>query len=119
VADLKITEAKSIPEERVTTAGAERVTIRWLISREDGAENFHLRLFTVARGGKTPLHTHAWEHEAYILAGEGTLIYDGEEYTFSKGDVIFVPAAKEHSFINAGAENLEFLCIVPGGRRGS
>lgn len=119
MADLKIIEAKSIPEEKVTTAGAERVTIRWLISQKDGAENFHLRLFTVARGGKTPLHTHAWEHEVYVLAGEGICIYEGEEYPFSKGDVIFVPSAKEHSFINAGAANLEFLCIVPGGRRGS
>lgn len=118
MADLKITEAKSIAEEKVTVAGAERVTIRWLISKGDGAENFHLRLFTVARGGKTPLHTHAWEHEVYVLAGEGTLIYEGEEHRFSKGDVIFVPPAKEHSFINAGAANLEFLCIVPGGRRG-
>ena len=119
MADLKITKAKSIPEEKVTAAGAERVTIRWLISHEDGAENFHLRLFTVARGGKTPLHTHTWEHEVYVLAGEGILVYEGEEYPFSREDVIFVPGAKEHSFINTGKANLEFLCIVPGGRRGN
>lgn len=118
MADLKIAKAKSIAEEKVTTAGAERVTIRWLISHEDGADNFHLRLFTVARGGKTPLHTHAWEHEVYVLAGEGTLVYEGAEHPFSAEDVIFVPAAMEHSFINTGMANLEFLCIVPGGRHG-
>lgn len=118
MADLKIVEARSIPAEKVTTAGAERVTIRWLISQEDGAVNFHLRLFTVSRGGKTPLHTHAWEHEVYVLAGRGTLMYEGTEYTFSTGDAIFVPSAKEHSFKNTGDVDLEFLCIVPGGRHG-
>lgn len=118
MADLTITEAKSIVEEKVTTAGAEKVTIRWLISQKDGAENFHMRLFTVAPGGKTPLHAHAWEHEVYILEGSGTLLYEGEEKTFSRDYIIFVPAGKEHSFVNTGKADLEFLCIVPAGRRG-
>jgi quercetin dioxygenase-like cupin family protein len=113
VADLKIAEAASIASEKVTTAGAERVTIQKLISEADGAEKFHLRQFTIAPGGKTPLHTHAWEHEVYILAGEGTLIFEGSERSFSKNAVIFVPPEKEHSFVNTGAGNLEFLCIVP------
>jgi quercetin dioxygenase-like cupin family protein len=118
VAELKVTEAKSIEEEKVKAAGAERVTIRWLIAQEDGAENFHMRLFTVAPGGKTPLHTHAWEHEVYILGGKGIIIYEGEEHPFSAGSVIFVPPTKEHSFVNTGTMDLEFLCIVPGGRDG-
>ena len=118
MADLKIIEAKSIEEEKVHAAGAVRVTIRRLISKADGAENFHMRHFTVARGGKTPLHTHAWEHEVYVLEGQGTVLFEGEEHPFSKGDVIFVPSAREHSFINTGSANLEFLCVVPGGRDG-
>ena len=117
MADLKIAEAKSIVEETVTAAGAEGVTVRWLISGEDGAENFHLRLFTVAGAGKTPLHVHAWEHEVYILEGQGALIYGGAEHPFSAGDVIFVPPEAEHTFINTGTTNLEFLCIVPAERR--
>ena len=113
MADLKIAEAMSIPEEAVTANGAEHVTIRWLVSNADGANNFHLRLFTVAPEGRTPLHTHDWEHEVYILDGAGTLVYEGREHAFSKGFVIFVPPDKEHSFINTRAEPLTFLCIVP------
>jgi quercetin dioxygenase-like cupin family protein len=119
VAEPKITEAASVEEERVTTAGAERTTIRWLVSQKDGAENFHMRLFTVAPGGKTPVHAHAWEHEVYILEGTGTLMYEGEKRPFSKGYVIFVPPGAEHSFVNTGTVKLSFLCIVPAGRHGS
>jgi quercetin dioxygenase-like cupin family protein len=119
VSELKITEAASVEEEKVTAPGAEKVTIRWLVSHEDGAENFHMRLFTVAPGGKTPLHAHAWEHEVYILEGDGTLIYEKEKRGFSRGYVIFVPAGREHSFVNTGKAKLSFLCIVPAGRSGS
>ena len=118
MADLKIAGAKSIAEETVKAAGAEGVTVRWLIADRDGAENFHLRLFAVAAGGKTPLHAHPWEHEVYILDGRGNVIYEGMEHQFTAGDVIFVPPGAEHSFINTGTANLEFLCIVPAERPG-
>ena len=38
--------------------GASKVKVRWLISKEIGAENFAMRLFEIGAGGYTPLHTH-------------------------------------------------------------
>ena len=113
MADLKIGEALQIPAMDVTTEGAEGVTIRWLIAKNDGALRFQMRLFEVAPGGHTPLHTHDWEHEVFILEGEGVLTFEGGDHPFSAGHFAFVPEGKEHSFRNTGPDRLAFLCIVP------
>ena len=55
MADLKIMKALSVPAEDVTMEGAEKVTIRWLISKDDGAPNFAMRLFDMEPGGHSPL----------------------------------------------------------------
>jgi len=44
---------------------------RVLVGPHNGAPNFSMRRFTVGKGGCSPYHTHAWEHEVYILAGQG------------------------------------------------
>lgn len=110
---LKIGKALEIPAEEITVDGAEGVTIRWLVSKRDGAQNFQMRLFEIAPGGKTPLHTHEWEHEVYIIEGEGVLTFEGEERPFSKGHFVFVPEKREHSFTNTGEITLSFICVVP------
>ena len=110
---LKIGRACEIQAKEVTVEGAEGVTIRWLVSKDDGAPNFQMRLFEIDSGGRTPLHTHEWEHEVYILGGEGVLIFEGEEHPFEQGYYAFVPAGREHSFINKGEGVLSFICVVP------
>lgn len=113
MAGLKIENALSVGARAVTTEGAEKTTIRWLISGRDGATKFHMRLFELEPGGKTPLHSHAWEHEVYIVEGSGALTFEGEDHSFTGGMFIFVPEEAEHSFANTGGEPLRFLCIVP------
>lgn len=113
MAELKIGKAREIQVREVTAEGAEGVTIRWLVSKDDGAPNFQMRLFEVALGGKTPLHTHEWEHEVFILEGEGVLTFEGREHAFYAGHFVFVPGGKEHSFRNTGSGRLAFLCMVP------
>lgn len=117
VTDLKISRTALVEAEKVLVEGAENVTVRWLISEKDGANNFYMRLFEIGPGGRTPLHSHGIEHEVYILSGEGKLVYEGSERTFSAGHFIFVPGNREHSFINTGGGALEFLCIIPSGNR--
>jgi quercetin dioxygenase-like cupin family protein len=59
--------------------GALKVKVRWLITKEIGAENFAMRLFEIEPGGYTPLHSHPWEHEVFILEGEGVVIGENKE----------------------------------------
>jgi quercetin dioxygenase-like cupin family protein len=113
VQGLTISDAKLVESKRASAQGAEKVTIRLLISEKDGAPHFQMRLFEVGPGGRTPLHRHDWEHEVFILEGEGMLVFEGEEKSFSSGYFAYVPAGAEHSFVNTGSGSLEFLCIIP------
>lgn len=110
---MKCQKGSDIPASEVETEGAEGVSIRWLIGREDGIENFGMRMFEVQPAGHTPRHHHSHEHEVFILEGKGLFFCDGKEHTFEAGYVIFAPAHKEHQFTNTGNIPLKFLCLVP------
>jgi quercetin dioxygenase-like cupin family protein len=63
--------------------------------------------------GCSPLHTHPWEHEVFILEGEGS-VFDGKTACALKaGDVVFVPPDELHQFRNRGKKTLKFLCLIP------
>jgi quercetin dioxygenase-like cupin family protein len=99
--------------EKVETDGASKVKVRWLITKEMGAKNFAMRIFEIEPNGFTPLHTHHWEHEVFILKGEGQL-FDGKKVTaFKADDVIFIEADEWHQFKNTGKAALEFICLIP------
>lgn len=89
------------------------VSIRWLITKDDGAENFAMRFFDVGPGGHTPQHTHDFEHEVFILEGRGTLRIGGREESLKGGDVLFVPPDVEHQFLSSAEGTLRFLCLIP------
>ncbi len=110
---MKVTPSTDIPLEDVNIEGAKNVKIRWLVSEKDNAPNFALRLFEVAKGGFTPYHTHHFEHEVYVVEGEGTFVTADKEYPFKKGDTIFADPNMEHQFRNRGEGTMKFLCIVP------
>jgi len=93
--------------------GAVGVRIKWMIDKHKGAPNFALRHFTVAPGGHTPRHKHAWEHEVYILSGTATVTGGEQEHRVKPGDCLLIPPEELHQFRNTGTEPLEFLCLVP------
>jgi quercetin dioxygenase-like cupin family protein len=93
--------------------GASKLKVRWLITKDVGAENFAMRLFEIEPGGFSPLHAHAWEHEVFILEGEGVVYGGGEERKFKPGDVIFISPNEKHQFKNNGTKTVKFLCLVP------
>ena len=100
-------EAKNADE------GASKLKVRWLITKEMGAPNFAMRLFEMEPKGHSPLHSHPWEHEVFILEGEGLVTGGKEEKKFKAGDAVFVPSNEQHQFKNNGKKKLKFLCLVP------
>jgi quercetin dioxygenase-like cupin family protein len=110
---MKVFPYDSVTAEDVVMEGASKVKVRWLITKEMGAKNFAMRVFEVKPDGYTPLHKHPWEHEVFILEGEGQL-FDGKQATpFKAGDAIFVQADELHQFRNSGKRLLSFLCLIP------
>jgi quercetin dioxygenase-like cupin family protein len=103
----------AVPAEKVTMAGAENVTIRWLLGKDSPAPNFWLRLFEVQPGGHTPYHAHPYEHEIFILEGRGQLNAKGTSHDLAAGTFALVEPNEEHQFENTGRETLKLLCLVP------
>ena len=110
---MKVEKSSNISISPVEMDGAKNVRVRWLISKEDGAENFAMRMFELEPGGHTPMHTHSQEHEVFVLEGQGTFVFEGQEHPFSAEHVVFVPSNKEHRFMNTGDSILRMLCIIP------
>lgn len=110
---MLIRRAEQVEAKPVKMDGAAGVTMRLLVGREHGAPHFAMRQFTVQTGGHTPLHRHNFEHEVYVLGGQGTAHCDGADHSVAAGDVLLIPANAEHQFTAAGPDALVFLCLVP------
>ena len=89
------------------------VQLRTVIGADQGAPNFAMRVIELAPGASPHYHSHPWEHEVFILEGQGFLVQGNNEVPFSKGDVIFVPPDEEHQLRNTSQEPLEFICLIP------
>ena len=48
------------------------------------------------------MHSHAYEHEMYILEGQGLVVGDEGEKPFKSGDVIFIPPNEKHEIKHPG-----------------
>ena len=110
---MKVERSANIAKKKVEMDGAEGVEIRILIGKEDGAENFIMRMFELQPGGHTPLHTHPHEHELFIVEGEGVFVFEGAEHPVSPEDVVLVDGGKEHCFKNTGSGLMRMLCLIP------
>lgn len=109
---MKAIDYKSIPLRPVDLAGVKGVKIRWLISQKE-APNFVMRMYEVEPGGYTPHHTHPFEHEVFVLDGQGEVVCEGETKPLTNGCVVYMPQDKKHQFRNTGDKILRFLCLIP------
>lgn len=110
---MKVQNHREVEAKPVDMEGASGCEVRWLVGESDGAPNFAMRQFEVAPGGHTPRHSHPYEHEVYVLEGDG-VVYEGDvEHPFTTGDVIFVAPGDVHQFRNTGDVPMKFLCMVP------
>ena len=109
---MKVFNHRDVKAEDVGE-GAFRVRVKWLIDEKVGAENFAMRLFEVEPGGYTPCHKHPWEHEVFVLEGDGVVVGVDGENKITKGSVVFIPPNEKHQFRNVGDKALKFLCLIP------
>ncbi len=82
-----------------------------------GAPTFAMRVFEVEPSGYSPLHKHPWEHEVFILEGQGQLFDGKNDRPLNPGDVVFVTPDEMHQFKNHGNELLKFICLIPHPKR--
>lgn len=110
---MRVQNHSEVPANEVTMEGAAGCRVRWLIGEGDKAPNFAMREFEVAPGGHTPRHFHDYEHEVFVLSGNGVVIDGDREHPLKQGDVIFVAPNDVHQFRNTGCDTMRFLCLIP------
>ncbi|MBL7202144.1 MAG: cupin domain-containing protein [Anaerolineae bacterium] len=108
---MKIKHWAEVEEQQAE--GLEGVTVRWVINDGDGAPHFAMRVFDVQPGRSTPYHNHWWEHEVYVLKGEGMVVQESGETSISSGSVILVEGDEMHQFRNTGDQVFRFICLIP------
>jgi quercetin dioxygenase-like cupin family protein len=112
--EIFLVNVESVPLEDLEKEGAEKVKVRYLIDERHGSNRFALRIYTVERNGRTPLDQHQYEHQVYVLSGEGLLRTHENRPVLRPvraGDTIFIPSNAIHQFINEREEPLVFLCV--------
>lgn len=100
---------KDVPPERYGEGMEKRV----MIGPQQGAPNFVMRVFDLPPGASSPYHSHDWEHEVYILSGQGVVVSEQGETAVGLEDAIYIAAGEMHCLRNEGADVFRFLCLVP------
>ncbi len=115
---MKVTPSARVDQKIVEMEGSHGCKVRWLVGESDGAPNFAMRQFEVAPGGYTPRHFHPYEHEVYVLEGEGVVLEGDTAHPLTAGHVVFVQPDEVHQFRNVGETPLKFLCLIPNSAAG-
>jgi len=112
---MKIMPYTAAPATQFSGGAAQGIVARVAIGKQDGAQNFCMRLFEIAPGGHTPKNAHPWEHEMFIHAGEAEIYGSGQWRRVASGAVVFIPVQEEHQIRNPAEELLIIVCLVPSG----
>ncbi len=110
---MKICRYQDVELKEVQDKDARGVSIRWVISEDDGAENFYMRVFDIQPGGHSPYHKHPWEHEVFILDGRAQVVTEDGPEDAPAGTVVFIQPGEQHQFRNETEEILRFICLIP------
>lgn len=115
---MQVKHSAEVEAHEVEMEGASRCKVRWLVGERDGAPTFAMRQFELAPGGHTPRHYHPYEHEIYVLDGEGVVVDGDRQRKLKAGDVVFVEPNDVHQFRNTGTDVLKVLCLIPNSAAG-
>ena len=100
---------QEVPAEPV----GEGITIRWVIGQPEEAPNFVMRVIEFAPGAVFARHQHPYEHEIFVLEGEGVAEEPEGEVPMRPGVALYVPPDESHGYRNTGTGVLRFICVIP------
>jgi quercetin dioxygenase-like cupin family protein len=110
---MKIKQYADIQATNFDQSEIKGVAARVVVGKDDGAPNFCMRVFDIAPGGYTPKHSHDWEHEMFVHAGEGEIYGNGQWHQVKPGNALFIPGNEEHQIRNSSQEPLIVVCLIP------
>lgn len=112
---MKIQKYSDVAPTHFDSESVKGVSGRVLIGKDDGADNFCMRMFELSKDGFSPLHSHDWEHEIFVYSGKGAIFNNGEWLNVESGYSIFIPRNESHQLKNMGDDPFVFVCLIPSG----
>ncbi len=100
---------RDVPAE----AAGEGITIRWVVGKPQGAPHFAMRVIEFAPGAVFAPHRHPYEHEIFVLEGEGVAEGPEGEAPMRPGMALYIPPNERHGYRNTGPGPLRFICVIP------
>lgn len=105
-----IKQASQVPLKPVTKG----IGIRWLLAPQDGTPNYAMRIIEIQAGIVFKPHHHPYEHEIYVLSGQGVVTNpQGDVAEMKPGTVLLIQPDEPHGYRNTGDTVLQFICIIP------
>jgi quercetin dioxygenase-like cupin family protein len=89
------------------------IGIRWLLAKPEGAPNFAMRVIEIEPGVVFEPHHHPYEHEIYVLSGQGVVTGPDQELEMEPDTTLLVMPDEVHGYRNTGDETLKFICVIP------
>ncbi|MBM3188598.1 MAG: cupin domain-containing protein [Chloroflexi bacterium] len=108
---MKAFHYTAVPSQPVE--GCPGVTIRWVIGQNVRAPHFAMRIIELQPGASTEYHQHGWEHEVFVLEGEGAVRNAHGEMPIGPESAVYVEPGEIHCFTNKGAGPMRFICVIP------
>ena len=87
--------------------------VRWVIGKSEGAPNFAMRVIEFEPGAVFEAHRHPYEHEIFVLEGEGVAEGPDGEVEMRPGVALYIPPDELHGYRNTGEGVLRFICVIP------
>ena len=106
---MRIVSYKEV--EAKEAEGSSKLKIRWL--NDEGSKIFAVRHIEIEPDGYSPYHSHSWEHEIFVLEGNGTAVGEKGMQLIKVGDLISIPGEEIHQIKNTGKSTLKILCMIP------
>ena len=112
--DAQSWDFEGVPVREYTSGGATAgSTRRVLIGRDEGAEDFIIRYFTIPAGGHSAFENHPHQHGVVITHGRGRVLLGDTWSEIGAGDAVFVEPNEQHQFEALGDAPLGFICVIP------
>jgi quercetin dioxygenase-like cupin family protein len=100
---------QEVPAEPVSDG----ITIRWVVGQPEGAPNFAMRVIEFEPGVVFARHQHPYEHEIFVLEGEGVAEGPKGEVPMQPGAALYIAPDELHGYRNTGEGVLRFICVIP------
>jgi len=94
-------------------SASQGATRRILIGRDEGAEDFIVRYFTIPPGGHSSLEHHRHQHGVVIVNGHGRVLLGDRWAEIGVGDAVFIEPDEVHQLQADAHQPLGFICVIP------